>query len=167
MQHPSQRFYSNHYVICLVLLRALFFSLYTLMLPGSTCREKSSFIVRRHLTGTAASCNSVGGKLASSVPAPTWWIWCNVHFGVPLQFLAMLVIFFSSHSICQFEDVISDEFDTCLLTWRSAMFCTDTRPIQLLLGLLVMLLVGRWPSSSNQEQEEELTWQFLDLIFLY
>ena len=92
LQHPSQRFYSNHYAIWFVLFRALFFSLYTLQLPGSACREKSSFIVTQYLTGIAASCNSVRGHLASSVPVPTWWILCNVHFGLPLQFLAMWVI---------------------------------------------------------------------------
>lgn len=94
LQHPSQRFYSNHYAVWFVLFRARFSYLYTLKLPGRTRREQSSFIVTQYVTGTAASYNGVRGDLASSVPEPTWQILCNVHFGLPLQFLAALVIFF-------------------------------------------------------------------------
>lgn len=94
LQHPSQRFYSNNYAIWFVLFRALFFSFYTFKAPGSTWREKSSFIVIQYLPDTAASCSSVRGDLASSVPGPTGRILCNVHFGLSLQLLAMLGILF-------------------------------------------------------------------------
>lgn len=94
LQHPSQRFYSNNYAIWFVPFRALFFSCCTFKAPGSTRREKSSFIVIQYLPDTAASCSSVRGDLASSVPAPTGRILCNVHFGLSLQLLAMLGILF-------------------------------------------------------------------------
>lgn len=56
--------------------------------------KKSSFIVIQYLPDTAASGSSVRGDLASSVPVPTGRILCNVHFGLSLQFLAVLGILF-------------------------------------------------------------------------
>lgn len=94
LQRPSQSFYSNHYAIWFVLFKALVFSLYTFNVPGSTCREKSSFIVTQYSTGRADSWNGVRGDMASCVSVPTWRILRNVHFGLPLWFLAVLVILF-------------------------------------------------------------------------
>lgn len=95
LQHPSQRLYSNHYAILFVIFRALFFFSSTPQRSQEAHVEsKRSFVVRQYLRGWAASCSSARSDLASSVPVPMWQILCNVHFGLPLQFLAMLVILF-------------------------------------------------------------------------
>lgn len=96
LQHPSQRFYSNNYAIWFVLFRALFFSCYTFKVPGSTCREKSSFIVILYLPNTAASCCATVSEVTwqALCQRPQGRIWCNVHSGLPLRLLAMPAILF-------------------------------------------------------------------------
>jgi len=95
LQLPSQWFYSNHNAIGFVLFRALVFSLYTLKVPASTCREKkSSFIVTQYLTGLTAFCNSVRGIWQAPCQCPHRGSSVMSVLVHPPQFLAMLVILF-------------------------------------------------------------------------